>query len=116
MWLNIKSLSYWFWQVKVQEIQVYSPGCRSMSRLHLASREKVIMMMMGFMCFFGKGFIKGQAPHKLTGCDHVNMTVFKSTAVPFDGKLKILLRYSVITSCLLVQNLQDTALEFALID
>ena len=49
-------------------------------------------------------------------CDYGKMIVFKSTPVPLEGKLKIFLRYDVITSSPFAHNLHDTAVEFALID
>ena len=116
MLFNIKSLCYCFWQVKVQDVSIFSrllnhvkaPSPRSGKGYN--DKDEISM------CSFCKGFIKGQAIRKMTGRAHMNMPVFKSTPVPFDGKLKILLRQGVITSCPFAQNLHDTAVEFALID
>lgn len=53
----------------------------------------------------------GQAPCKLTGCDHMN------TTVRFQSVLMLNLKYcsGMEPSCLLAQNLHKTALECALI-
>jgi len=78
MLFNIKSLCHWFWQVKVQDVSIFSRLLNHVKALSPRSEKGYNDEDDISMCSFRKGFIKGQAIRKMTGRAHMNMPDFKN--------------------------------------